>query len=58
MKEKQDKPIQPEIEVDGWYAYCPICKHSDLEPTHIITECPTCGQLIDWSWMGKFEQKI
>lgn len=53
----KDIPIQPEIEVDGGYAYCPVCKHSDLEPTDIITKCPECQQVIDWSWMRKFKDK-
>jgi hypothetical protein len=50
-------PIEPEIELDGGYAYCPICYHPDLEPNNIITKCPNCDQLIDWSWMNKFREQ-
>lgn len=56
-KLNKNTPIEPQIEADGWYAYCPICYHSDLEPDNIITKCPNCNQLIDWSWMKKFRDK-
>jgi endogenous inhibitor of DNA gyrase (YacG/DUF329 family) len=49
-------PIEPEIELDGGYAYCPICHQPDLEPNNITTKCPNCDQLIDWSWMNKFRE--
>lgn len=52
-----DKPIEPQISCDGWYAYCPICGHYDLEPDDITTRCPRCEQLIDWSWMKKFGEQ-
>ena len=48
-------PIEPEIELDGGYAYCPKCYQPDLEPITIITICPKCGQLIRWDWMDKFK---
>ena len=48
-------PIEPEIELDGGYAYCPKCYQTDLEPIAIITICPKCGQLIRWDWMDKFK---
>ena len=50
-------PIEPEIEVDGRYAYCPNCFERYLEPNNIITSCPKCNQLIDWSWMDKFREQ-
>lgn len=54
-KQHSDKPIIPEIELDGGYAYCPCCYESDLKPNSKITKCPKCMQLIDWSWMRKFK---
>ena len=53
----KDKPIQPGINCDGWYAYCPNCYHFDLEPTEKITRCPKCNQAIDWSWFSDFKDK-
>ena len=47
--------LQPLIELDGGYAYCPKCGQKDLEPTEKITKCPNCNQLIDWSWMDRFK---
>ena len=52
-----NKFIEPEIELDGGYAYCPICHQPDLEPSNVITKCPSCSQLIDWSWMNKFRDE-
>jgi hypothetical protein len=50
-----NEPIQPEIELDGGYAYCPICYHRDLKPGE--HNCVNCGQLIDWSWMKKYGEQ-
>lgn len=58
MEIDKDVPIQPEIEIDGMYAYCPICEYFDLHPTDVITTCPSCNQLIDWSWMRKFKEQV
>lgn len=43
-------PIEPEIEIDGGYAYCKRCK-KEIEPHNSI--CPYCHQLQDWSWFYK-----
>lgn len=43
-------PIEPDIELDGGYAYCLRCLH-EVEPTDNI--CPECGQCQDWSWFTK-----
>lgn len=43
----KDEPVEPEIELDGGYAYCVSC-FTELEPRH--DRCPKCGQKQDWSW--------
>lgn len=47
-----NQPIRPEIECDGWYAYCVWCK-TEIEPHDNI--CPECNQLQDWSWFGEIK---
>ena len=54
MKSNIDIPIEPYIELDGGYACCPN-DHEEVQPMAIQTRCNKCGQLIDWSWMKKFE---
>lgn len=39
-------PVEPEIELDGGYAYC-CCCFCKIEPSDNI--CPKCGQSQDWS---------
>ena len=46
----KDTPIEPEIELDGGYAYCIRCWH-EITPKDSI--CPKCKQAQDWSWFGK-----
>ncbi len=41
-------PIQPEIELDGGFAYCARC-YKELDC--YTTPCPKCNQIQDWSWM-------
>lgn len=53
--ENKDTPIEPGINADGWYAYCPICYKTDLEPC--TKRCPECNQLLDWTWFTKKENK-
>ena len=48
-------PIEPEIELDGGYAYCCRC-FCEIEPSDNI--CPKCGQSQDWSWFGKYNKNI
>ena len=48
-------PIEPEIELDGGYAYCCRC-FCEIEPTDNI--CPNCSQSQDWSWFGKYNKNI
>lgn len=45
-------PVEPQIEVDGWYAYCPICLCIDLIPEKDVS-CPMCNQILDWNWYTK-----
>ena len=42
-----NQPIEPEIELDGGYAYCVRCK-KEWDPHNNI--CPYCHQAQDWSW--------
>ena len=51
----KNKPIEPQISCDGWYAYCPICGHYDLLPEH--EKCPRCEQSLDWSWIMEFREQ-
>ena len=46
----KDTPIEPEIELDGGYAYCVRCTN-ELDPHNNI--CPYCHQFQDWSWLNK-----
>lgn len=46
----KDKPIEPEIELDGGYAYCVRCFY-ELDSEQEV--CPKCGQKQDWSWLHK-----
>ena len=46
-------PIEPEIELDGGYAYCVRCTN-EIYPHNKI--CPYCHQLQDWSWFGKYKK--
>lgn len=47
--------IEPEIELEGGYAYCCRC-FCEIEPSDNI--CPKCGQSQDWSWFGKYNKNI
>lgn len=47
-------PISPEVECDGWYAYCVRCT-TEIEPTDNV--CPHCNQAQDWSWFNKTKTK-
>ena len=47
----KDTPIEPEIELDGGYAYCVRCTN-EIDPHNKI--CPYCHQTQDWSWFGKY----
>lgn len=47
----KDTPIEPEIELDGGYAYCLRC-FCEIEPSD--NKCPKCGQTQYWSWFGKY----
>ena len=47
----KDTPIEPEIELDGGYAYCIRCTN-EIDPHNKI--CPYCHQMQDWSWLGKY----
>lgn len=49
IKVKQT-PIEPEVELDGGYAYCPIC-YKEVKPKQSV--CYNCDQLLDWSWFRK-----
>ena len=44
------QPIEPEIELDGGYAYC-VRYEKELDPHNNI--CPYCHQMQDWSWLNK-----
>lgn len=46
-------PIEPDIEVDGGYAYCVRCG-SEVKPDNEI--CQGCRQEQDWSWFTKYEK--
>lgn len=46
------QPIEPEIEVDGGYAYCKRC-YNEIEPHNNI--CFNCSQTQDWSWLKKYK---
>lgn len=46
----KDTPIEPEIELDGGFAYCSRCCN-EVKPTDKI--CPKCEQSQDWSWYEK-----
>lgn len=48
-------PIEPEIELDGGYAYCPICTY-EVYPHQDSCSNPKCQQLLDWSWFRKKEE--
>lgn len=48
-------PIEPEIELDGGYAYCCRC-FCEIEPSDNI--CPKYEQSQDWSWFGKYNKNI
>lgn len=53
MKNKintKQTPIEPEIELDGGYTYCPIC-YKEVTPKQPV--CRNCDQLLDWSWFRK-----
>lgn len=43
-------PIEPEIELDGGYAYC-VCCFTEIYPKDNI--CPKCSQSQDWSWFWR-----
>ena len=49
------QPIEPEIDVDGKYAYCTKCF---CELNKEQTPCPECGQSQDWSWLKDSERSI
>lgn len=51
---KISKPIEPEIELDGGYAYCPICTY-EVYPCQEKCSNTKCQQLLDWSWFRKKE---
>ena len=46
----KDTPIEPEIELDGGYAYCVRCKNK-IDPHNNV--CPYCHQMQDWSWFNR-----
>lgn len=48
----KSEPIEPDIELDGGYAYCVRCL-TEIVPT--VNECPKCHQKQDWSWLGKYK---
>ena len=53
MKNKinvKQTPIEPEVELDGGYTYCPIC-YKEVKPKQPV--CCNCNQLLDWSWFRK-----
>lgn len=45
---KLNEPIEPEIELDGGYAYCVRC-FCELDKWQ--SPCPRCKQIQDWSWL-------
>lgn len=48
------EPIEPEIELDGGYAYCRRC-YTELDRWQ--HKCRRCGQLQDWNWLIQWEVK-
>lgn len=46
----KQKPIEPEVELDGGYCYCPTCYKEVYPKQHC---CSNCNQLLDWSWFRK-----
>lgn len=49
----KSQPVVPEVNPDGWYCQCIRC-FTEVEPTDAV--CPTCNQVLEWSWLDK--QKI
>ena len=49
----KNKPIEPYINCDGWYAQCPKC-WMEINPEY--SKCPKCNQSIDWTWLNKKEE--
>ena len=47
-------PLEPEIELDGGYAYCQRCCTELDRWQH---KCRRCGQLQDWTWLINWETK-
>lgn len=45
-------PVEPYIEVDGWYAQCCRC-WTEIQPTTNI--CPKCGQKQNWLWLEQYK---
>ena len=45
-----NKPIEPEINPDGWWCQCPCC-WEEVYPRQ--DKCCKCGQLLDWSWLSE-----
>lgn len=47
-------PIEPEIELDGGYAYCVRCR-CELDKEQ--SPCPRCHQVQDWTWLEDFRKE-
>ena len=45
--------IEPEVESDGQYCYCPKCGYYELFP--VQTNCPKCKVTLDWDWLEKMK---
>lgn len=48
--------IEPEVESDGAYCYCPRCGYHRLMPVQ-QTHCPKCKIELDWDWFEAMKIK-
>lgn len=48
--------IEPEVESDGAYCYCPRCGYHRLMPVQ-QTHCPKCKIELDWDWFETMKIK-
>lgn len=48
--------IEPEVELDGTYTFCPKCGYHRLLPVQ-QTHCPNCKTELDWHWLEAMKIK-
>ena len=47
--------VEPQIELDGRFCFCPICGYSRLLTSQ--SNCPDCNVELDWDWIEKMKIK-